>query len=300
MDTTNKLAEEQEREKARESFCRLISGGLRAPQREKDFITGWFAKRDATPSADQPPASVCGWPDCSCATAHCADAPKGSKDSADQATQPAEAVAIDVEAERIKFVAAAQAQGLSAGDFKLGAFLGWLLAKQDAAHPAPASASEPLCACKDRPASQCDEEWGPNCDLGNNAAHARQAPEGSAAAVDAALGIKRASASVAGAGEGLHLDIVEQGFTALLDSLMPNFEYVGVSLRVSSEDHAAIRSAMAGARTAIQLLKNARESLSRHPQPQAVTEDARDGERIIRAEPWLKTDEVRDRLERGE
>jgi len=31
--------------------------------------------------------------------------------------------------------------------------------------------AEPLCACKDRPASQCDEEWGPNCDLGNNAAH---------------------------------------------------------------------------------------------------------------------------------
>lgn len=32
---------------------------------------------------------------------------------------------------------------------------------------------EPLCACKDRPASRCDEEWGPNCDLGNNAEHAR-------------------------------------------------------------------------------------------------------------------------------
>lgn len=35
---------------------------------------------------------------------------------------------------------------------------------------------EPLCHCKDRPASQCTEEWGPECDLGNNPAHAKTAP----------------------------------------------------------------------------------------------------------------------------
>lgn len=38
-----------------------------------------------------------------------------------------------------------------------------------AAHPAtPAT----LCACKDRLASECEEEWGPKCDLGNNLKHA--------------------------------------------------------------------------------------------------------------------------------
>ncbi len=66
----------------------------------------------------------------------------------------------------------------------------------------PAAAGEPLCACKHRPTSQCDEQWGPNCDLGNNAAHARRAPEGSGSAVDAALGINR-GASAEGASEGL-------------------------------------------------------------------------------------------------
>lgn len=30
-----------------------------------------------------------------------------------------------------------------------------------------------LCACKDRPASECEEEWGPKCDLGNNPRFAR-------------------------------------------------------------------------------------------------------------------------------
>lgn len=30
-----------------------------------------------------------------------------------------------------------------------------------------------MCACGDRPADQCDEEWGPDCDLGNNEKHAR-------------------------------------------------------------------------------------------------------------------------------
>jgi hypothetical protein len=56
---------------------------------------------------------------------------------------------------------------------------------------------------------------------------------------------------------GHDLDIAAQGVQSLLDSLMPSFEYVGVSLRVSAEDHAAIRSAMAGARTSLQLIRNA-------------------------------------------
>lgn len=29
-------------------------------------------------------------------------------------------------------------------------------------------AQHPKCKCGDRPVNQCDEEWGPNCDLGNN------------------------------------------------------------------------------------------------------------------------------------
>lgn len=67
---------------------------------------------------------------------------------------------------------------------------------------------------------------------------------------------------------GLHLDIAAQGVRALIDSLMPNFEYVGVSLRVSPEDHAAIRSAMAGASTAVRLIEQAIEKLSAaQPQP---------------------------------
>jgi ribA/ribD-fused uncharacterized protein len=38
---------------------------------------------------------------------------------------------------------------------------------------APAEPAEPLCACKDRPASQCPGQWEPGCDLGNNPAHVR-------------------------------------------------------------------------------------------------------------------------------
>ncbi len=65
-----------------------------------------------------------------------------------------------------------------------------------AAAPTPTASiapTEPLCACKDRPASQCTEEWGPDCDLGNNAKHVQRAPAGSEAAVDATLGIIRAT-----------------------------------------------------------------------------------------------------------
>jgi len=69
-----------------------------------------------------------------------------------------------------------------------------------------------------------------------------------------------ASASVQevmGAEVVAHLEIAVQGVEALIDSLMPCFENVGVSLRISAEDHAAIRSAMAGASTAVKLIRNA-------------------------------------------
>jgi len=61
------------------------------------------------------------------------------------------------------------------------------------AAPVASKGAEAMCACGDRPASKCDEEWGPNCDLGNNPAHGRRAPAGSSEAVDAALGITRAA-----------------------------------------------------------------------------------------------------------
>ena len=37
-------------------------------------------------------------------------------------------------------------------------------------------AQQPMCKCGDRPASQCDEEWGPKCDLGNNPKHVKVVP----------------------------------------------------------------------------------------------------------------------------
>lgn len=57
---------------------------------------------------------------------------------------------------------------------------------------APAASGEQRCQCGERLASECDEEWGPNCDLGNNPKYARGAPQEEAAAVDRALGIRRA------------------------------------------------------------------------------------------------------------
>jgi hypothetical protein len=42
--------------------------------------------------------------------------------------------------------------------------------------PAAQPAQEPLCMCKDRPASKCPGEWEPGCDLGNNPKFARAAP----------------------------------------------------------------------------------------------------------------------------
>ena len=37
----------------------------------------------------------------------------------------------------------------------------------------PSVEAPAMCACGDRPANQCDEEWGSNCDLGNNEKHVR-------------------------------------------------------------------------------------------------------------------------------
>lgn len=65
---------------------------------------------------------------------------------------------------------AANARRKKAGGSSSGAIYSAML---DAVPTPPVDAvpGEPLCACKDRPASQRDEEWGPNCDLGNNAKH---------------------------------------------------------------------------------------------------------------------------------
>jgi hypothetical protein len=38
-----------------------------------------------------------------------------------------------------------------------------------------AQAEREMCFCGDRPANQCDEEWGPECDLGNNEKYCRVA-----------------------------------------------------------------------------------------------------------------------------
>lgn len=46
----------------------------------------------------------------------------------------------------------------------------WL---EDMADAANALESPKLCACKDRLASECDEEWGPQCSLGNSEAHVK-------------------------------------------------------------------------------------------------------------------------------
>jgi len=64
---------------------------------------------------------------------------------------------------------------------------GALLYATHAGSETTASASvQAMCACGDRPASECDEEWGPNCDLGNNEKHARVSPV-DPAVIDAAL-----------------------------------------------------------------------------------------------------------------
>lgn len=60
--------------------------------------------------------------------------------------------------------------------------------------------------------------------------------------------------------------IVEQALANLCDALTPAFTYRGVSLRVSQEDHEVIRSALAGANTALHLLRTT-------AQPEQVAQD---------------------------
>lgn len=38
-------------------------------------------------------------------------------------------------------------------------------------------AQQPVCECGDRPADQCTEQWGPECDLGNNEAYVKVAQQ---------------------------------------------------------------------------------------------------------------------------
>lgn len=78
----------------------------------------------------------------------------------------------------------------------------------------------------------------------------------------------------------LHLDIVDRGLDRLISALVPSFEYVGVSLRVSQEDHAAIRSALVGARTALHLVKRAQQLLASSPAPAASSIPAAQGDAL--------------------
>lgn len=48
------------------------------------------------------------------------------------------------------------------------------------------------CPCGEKARVDCDYEWGPGCDLGNNPAYARRAPDDISLAVDKSLGIVRA------------------------------------------------------------------------------------------------------------
>jgi hypothetical protein len=50
-----------------------------------------------------------------------------------------------------------------------------LVRERDALRAALAEPAEPLCACKEKPASQCPGEWEPGCDLGNNEKFVRAA-----------------------------------------------------------------------------------------------------------------------------
>lgn len=52
----------------------------------------------------------------------------------------------------------------------------------------PSIAQPAMCPCGDRPAAECDEEWGPKCDLGNNEAHVQVAPAEPVVRVDLAPG----------------------------------------------------------------------------------------------------------------
>lgn len=57
------------------------------------------------------------------------------------------------------------------------------------------AAEAPKCECGDRLASECDEQWGPNCDMGNNAAHVRVSTV-DPAVIDAALAQAPAEAAI--------------------------------------------------------------------------------------------------------
>jgi hypothetical protein len=65
------------------------------------------------------------------------------------------------------------------------------------------------CKCGEKLAADCDDEWGPNCDLGNNPAYARRAPAESAESVDAALGIVRSAPQTGGAVAQWSIRVVE-------------------------------------------------------------------------------------------
>lgn len=99
---------------------------------------------------------------------------------------------------------------------------------------APVAGAEPLCACGDRPASQCDEQWGPKCDLGNNEKHALRALPDVSAQVDAALGIVRPAATPP-ADEGD--DLVDQLCRAQGNLIRMHTDYLGKAM--SDEVYAA-------------------------------------------------------------
>lgn len=71
------------------------------------------------------------------------------------------------------------------------------------------------------------------------------------------------------AGEREALRYAEMSMAAMREALMPSFEYVGVSLRISQEDHAAIRSALAGLSTSLHMVRAALAQV-----PEQVAQDS--------------------------
>ncbi|WP_439606826.1 hypothetical protein [Hydrogenophaga sp.] len=93
-----------------------------------------------------------------------------------------------------------------------------------------------------------------------------------------------AACALTAAGEREALRYAEMSMAAMREALMPSFEYVGVSLRVSQEDHAAIRSALAGLSTSLHMV---RAALATKPQagqeataPAQPVQDKEDAERF--------------------
>jgi hypothetical protein len=60
-------------------------------------------------------------------------------------------------------------------DREAGDNVAWCEARAAQALPAVRMALRDRCACGEKPAAECVEEWGPGCDLGNNPAHVRKA-----------------------------------------------------------------------------------------------------------------------------